>query len=353
MSRSIRFIVLFMTLVMLLVSFGGCSSKVKNVADADEVNGTSSINHDESNERETTRETVDKALKVGIALANSDEFTATLTKNYEAEAQARGIDIVITNAAGDITTQMSNVESLIAQSPDVIVLRCIDGDIGDRLVEMVKEAGIYCIVDETKPENSLDYDLNIMGDQSTHGNIIGDYIQSYLDNHQDVTLYMLYINGGTSENIRKRMTGIFETCVSDRLILIGDELGEWNATKAQEITEAYLTSHPEVNVIACANDEMALAVIETLKSAGREDIMVYGVDGTSESVANAIKAGNMTGTSRNDTVIAVGLIYEASADLVAGKALTYKDEVNKQIDPKAYVLVEKDNVDDYIYSSNN
>ena len=286
-------------------------------------------------------------IKVGIAHALTDDFTENLRKIQESKAEEYGVEVTFTNAGGDVSNQIANVEAMIAQHPDVIVLRCIDAQTGDTLVEMVHAAGIPCIVDETQPENSRDYDVNIMGDQSVHGNLIGEYLQTYLDANPDVTLNMLYINGGTSENIRKRMTGIFDTCTSDRLVLIGDELGSWSASTAQEITEAYLTSHPEMNIIACANDEMALGVIETLKSAGKlDDIMVFGVDG-SESGQVAVKAGEMEGTTLNDVSISVGVLYECCVKLANGESVEdmLTNAELKVIDPKAYVLLTGENID--------
>lgn len=354
-------VILATVMAMSLMTGCGSTDETSKESDVTETQPATEATTEEATTEEATEVTTEEAtaeveapaLKVGISLANSDEFTASLTENYELEAKNYNIETIITNAAGDVPTQLSNVESLIAQQPDVIILRCIDAEQADTLVQMVKEAGIPCIVDETQPATNRDYDLNVMGNQETHGLIIGDYLQQYLDANEDVTLNMLYINGGTSDNIRKRMTGIFEMCTSERLVQVGDELGEWSATKAQEITEAYLTSHPEMNLICCANDEMALAVIETLKSAGRDDIMVFGVDGSSESAANAIREGTLTGTSRNDTAISIKLIFESCSKLVNGEAIEFDDVENKQIDPKAYVLVTKENVESYVYSSSN
>ena len=285
-------------------------------------------------------------IKVGISLALTDDFTENLRGIYERMAPEYGLSVSFTNAGGDVSNQIANVEALIAQRPDVIILRCVDGDIGNTLTEMVKDAGIPVIIDETKPNISRDYNVNVAGNQFIHGYLIGEWLQDYLDANPDVTLNMLYINGGTSDNIRRRMNGIFVTCTSDRLNLIGDELGSWSASTAQEITEAYLTSHPEMNIIAAANDEMALGVIETLKGAGKlNDIMVFGVDG-SQSGQASIKAGELTGTTLNDVSISVEVIYEVAVMLANGQDVSplFTDIEDKEIDPKAFILLTSENI---------
>ena len=286
-------------------------------------------------------------FRVGISLALTDDFTENLRSIYESMAPEYGLSVNFTNAGGDASNQVSNVEALIAQRPDAIILRCVDGDIGNTLADMVHDAGIPLVIDETKPGISRAYDANVMGNQLIHGNLIGEWLQKYLDANPDVTLNMLYINGGTSDNIRRRMNGIFETCASDRLVLIGDELGSWSASTAQEITEAYLTSRPDMNIIACANDEMALGVIEILKSAGKlDDIMVFGVDG-SQSGQASIKAGELTGTTLNDVSISVHVIYETVRMLANGEDIShlFTNAEEKEIDPKAFVLLTAENID--------
>lgn len=341
----------FLMAMIMLLSLAACGSKnssdgTNNAPDTTAAdNNTPDMSNDPTPDEPSTPET--KPIKVAIAHALTDDFTENLRKIEENMAADYGLEVTFTNAGGDASTQIANVESMIAQQPDVIVLRCLDAQVAETLVQMVHEAGIPCVVDETRPETNRDYDINVMGNQSVHGNLIGEYLQSYLDANPGVTLNMLYINGGTSDNIRKRMTGIFETCTNDRLVQIGDELGSWSASTAQEITEAYLTSHPEMNLICCANDEMALGVIETLKSAGKlGDIMVFGVDGSASGQAS-IKAGEMMGSTLNDVSIAVKEIYTVCTRLANGESVEdlYTNAEAKELDPKAYILLTPDNID--------
>ena len=102
-----------------------------------------------------------------------------------------------------------------------------------------------------------------------------------------------------------------------------------------------------MNLICCANDEMALGVIETLKSAGKlDEIMVFGVDG-SVSGQTAVKAGEMKGTTLNDVSISVRTIFECCVKLANGESVEalYTNAENKIIDPKAYILLTAENID--------
>ena len=290
------------------------------------------------------------AIKVGIVLANADEFTQKLEGFYKSYAPDYNIEPIITNAGGDSSTQLADMESVIAQNPDVIIIRSVDAQTGDALCEMAEAASIPVLIDESAPDTATSYAVVFTGKQTTHGEMIGTAIMNYLDEHPGETLYLGYINGGTSDFVRGRMTGIFTTAApaldDGRLVFneeVGDKLGSWSATTAAEITEAWLTSNPEINVIACANDEMALGVIETLETAGVLDrFLVFGVDGTEAGQA-AIRAGKLTGTTFQDSRIAVNVIYEYAVKIYNGETFNAVT-----VDPKIISYMDIDTIDDLL-----
>lgn len=288
-------------------------------------------------------------LLIGLTMSNADEFTQKITVQYEQWAEENGVDVVITNANGDAGTQVSDMESLIAKKPDAIVARGIDTDTSDTLAIMANEAGIPIVFDEVAPATVEDYDAVVAGAQTLHGEIIGGYINTYLEENPDATLYLGYINGLTIELARERMYGLLDVCAdnieSGRIVWdesVGDKCGNWSASEAAAITEAWLTSNPEINCIACANDEMALGVIEVLKEADMLDnFLVFGVDGTEAGQA-AVRSGELNATTYLNTRISVPVIMETAVKLANG------EEVEKTVDPKNVSLMSADTIDELL-----
>lgn len=340
-------IALLVTLIMLIGVFAACGGAAPTTpAPAPTpAPGATPPTQPEGNGQQDAGE-----IRVGIALPNHDDFTENLRGVYERMAPDFGITLNITNAGGDASTQISNVEALIAQRPDLIILRAVNAEIGDTLTEMIYDAGIPAIIDGHRPLTSALFEAHVVGNQYTHGRVIGEYLQAYLDANPGSELNLLFINGGTDEIVRRRMNGIFHTAPG--VNLIGDELGAWSPSTAQEITEAYLISRPEMNVIGAANDEMALAVIEILRGAGRlDDIMVFGIDG-SQSGQAAVRSGEMTGTSFNNVAITVDLIYQIAVMIINGEDFShlFTDAERKEIDPGAFVLLTAGTIDEIIGS---
>ncbi|HUI70184.1 MAG TPA: sugar ABC transporter substrate-binding protein [Spirochaetia bacterium] len=89
--------------------------------------------------------------------------------------------------------------------------------------------------------------------------------------------------------------------------LVQSVSGDWGRISAYNETRGLLATHPEIDGIWCANDEMALGAIQALKEAGLAGkVMVSGIDGAPEML-QAVKAGTAAATVMNDAKYRAGL----------------------------------------------
>lgn len=281
-------------------------------------------------------------LVIGVALNEEIDFVNELQNALEEKAaQAGDIEVIFTNANGDAEKQLSDVDSLITQSPDVIVMRTVDSDAGVACVEAIKEAGIYCVIQDT-PVNTDLYDCRIVGDQSMVGQLVGTYMQEWLDGDESRMIHMGYINGNTSETIKKRETGIYDAVDPARIETFSSQVAQgFSVEGAMSYAEDWLQSQPDMNCIACANDEMAAAAIQALTAAGIdfEDFLVFGCDGGAIG-QQYLESGELDATVYQSVSKVAETVLEVSRGLADGQ--TYE---NKMYDPKCYELLTKDNMD--------
>jgi len=75
-----------------------------------------------------------------------------------------------------------------------------------------------------------------------------------------------------------------------------------------------LTAHPTVKAVFAQNDEMALGALRALQTAGRDDVLVVGFDGTEDGI-KAVNGGKLAATvaQRPDQI---GIIGVQTADKV-------------------------------------
>jgi PAS domain S-box-containing protein len=69
--------------------------------------------------------------------------------------------------------------------------------------------------------------------------------------------------------------------------------GNWNRTRAQEIFLSYYKTRSDVNVVWCANDNMALGVVKAIKELGLEQKIVVGGVDWDKAAQEAILNGRM------------------------------------------------------------
>ncbi len=296
---------------------------------------------------EDTPATDDKPVKIGVNLMSSDDFNVKLAGYYKAYAEQLGLEINILHSDHDAAKQLTDMETLIAWGADVIIFRSVDVDASIPAAQSAIDAGIPVVLDQTGLNDENAYTVKVSGDQIDVGKAIGGYIKEYLDANPDAVVNMGYIHGGTSETIVKRELGIYEVCPnSDRFKTLITANAAWSLETAMATTEDWLQAYPDMNVIACANDEMASGVVQALKAAGRlDDFMVFGVDGT-EIGLTMLHDGEITATTYQSTqAIAEGCI-DVALRILAG------ENVGKLIAANAPILVTKDNLDQVIADNN-
>lgn len=70
---------------------------------------------------------------------------------------------------------------------------------------------------------------------------------------------------------------------------------DWKIDEAYQVAQEIFIEDPQVQLIYCANDMMALGVVEYLKDTGRQNVLVAGTDGIDEAI-QAVRTGKMAAT---------------------------------------------------------
>ena len=120
--------------------------------------------------------------------------------------------------------------------------------------------------------------------------------------------------------------------------VVDDQTANWSTSEALPIVEAWLISHPEIEVIFSANDDMALGAIQARNAADRKDIKVFSVD-ANELGCQALIDGDLYATVAQDT-----LGYAHGAADTAAKLLRGEEADNIKLDSKLILLEDVDEI---------
>lgn len=279
------------------------------------------------------------AYKIGVSLNDADEYRTSWLDNFTEVAEEDGHSVISANAANDASKQIADVESLIAQQPDILVIHAYSADGIVPALETAQEADIPVVLFDFVV-NSDAYETLILDGQGLNGKIQGEYVNEWLEEDPSRVANVGYIVGSYSmEAALPRRDVFYETIGIEEAM--AEQEGGWSADSAMQIAEDWLQAYPEMNVFACMNDDMAIGVIQALTAAGKDmdEVLVLGIDGT-DAAKEYVKSGELDCTAARDVKIEVQCTLDTCKKILAGES------VEKEIEPMAIKALTKDNIEE-------
>lgn len=192
---------------------------------------------------------------------------------FEEQAAESCADCEVTyyNAKGDADTQLSQVESAIANGVDVIVLAPTDKTAAVNMVNLAKDAGVQVISYATNIDNP-DVDYIVTTDVPKIG---AQQAQNLLDGLGELGVTsgnLVVINGDPSDDFGFRYKAGAHSVLDDSGFTIAAEYDaeKWDGTNAQRQMDQAITAlgADGFDGVYAANDDLAGGVIAALKNAG-------------------------------------------------------------------------------------
>lgn len=241
--------------------------------------------------------------KVGIVLNSFDSTMATMKTLFETACEAEGYDYVTLNSNSDVSTELSNMESVVSQGVDAAIIMGCDGEGSASAVSYAASAGIPVIIcGRSIAANEDEYYVYLAGNHEEAGKAQGEYVNQYLEENPEEVLNICIIRG-TSGNaaVESRYQGFADTALEgeykDRINVLVDLYGEYDATKANSIASDAITANPDLNCFITMSDDMASGIISAIQAAGQDpaDYIILSVD-LSNVGQGLLEDGTLTGT---------------------------------------------------------
>lgn len=292
----------------------------------------------------TTAFAAEDSFLVGFA-NNSDTYNycAKFRAYLQEATEAKGIEIMVTDAGADTNVQNGQIDDFIVQNANVVSAISNDLDGSVPALKAAIDAGIPYVSFLTSVNGGEDYDgyIYVGSPNVDAGTAQGEYLVETLPEDAKI----LYFTGEPNDQqYIDRKQGLTDALAARDDIEILDEYNVQNSKDlGMSTTEDCLMSYDDFDAIVCQNDDAALGVVQALKSAGMlEDVLVLGVDGSDEALAS-IKAGELSMTALQDAKSQA----EAGADIFEQlKNGTDPAEIEDVYIP--FQIVTAENVDEYL-----
>lgn len=207
-----------------------------------------------------------------------------------------GIKVVaVTDADFSAEQQVSDLETIMAKKPDVLVSIPTDATSTADAYQRVADEGTKIVFMDNVPKGFTagdNYVSCVSADNYGNGVIAANLIGEALDGKGKIGVIYFDVDFF----VTNQRLEAFEKTMEEKYpgIEIVSKMGFQNENGCDVVADAMITQHPEVEAVFCHWDIPAEGALSAFKAAGRDDILVSTID-LGNNIAKEIALGNVLG----------------------------------------------------------
>lgn len=285
-------------------------------------------------------------IKVGFANRTlNGAFFNGLTEYMKIHAKEHGYELITTDARGDLTKQISDVEDMISQGINYLVLNPQDPEAGLRITQIAKRAGIQTVILDSDISLDAPVITRVQANNAKNNIAIGEFAVDQFGN-KPMNCVLISGNQGNLVGEARRVNfirGVMEAQLrkynQTNLNIVSQGWGNWDQQGGLKAMEDIIVAQGnKINCVYSEMDDMALGAILSLKGANKlQDVKVYSHDGYKKGL-EAIERGDLQATAANNP----DTLTNTALDVIAKYHAGNKDFPDYVYTPT--VLITKDNV---------
>lgn len=268
----------------------------------------------------------------------NNPFWTAMMGGIKEEMEAKGMDVdkqlVTVDANSDQATMNNYVNDLIAQQVDAIILAPMDCTAVTEALTACEEAGIPVINVDTAVDATDKVVSIIASDNYKAGVECAEDMMSKLDKGAKIAV----MNQPSGTACVQREKGFIDT-VGDYFEIVSTTDTEGDTAKTMTAAEDVLTADDDLAGFFCINDMGALGCVQAAQAAGKEDLLIYGVDGNPDFMGY-VADGSATASAAQQPSVIGQKALDAAIDTLDGKEVEHDQVVD-------VVLINKDNIADF------
>ncbi len=339
MSNLHRNVCFFLVTILFIA---GCDTQT-----ADNTQENSSTNQTDSKKSKTNVDLKNVKLGISMYTLGAPYFVAQL-ETAKAKAESLGMTVISNEARDDISTQISNVENMLAQGIDILIFNPKDPLAMVPVTKQATQAGVPIVIIDSSISPKADFVTTIQSNNMKNGELIGEWLVKKMAGQP---MKIALLSGVPGNPVGKeRRQGVFRGIIEQQLRsksqctldVVGHGWGNWTQEGGLNAAENLLVAHPDINVLLAENDSMALGALKAINESGKTDdiLVLAAADGQKEAL-ELIQQGKYGATGLNDPVLIAERAVEVCVEILNGKT---------DFSPTTYtpaVCITQDNVDQY------
>ena len=261
-------------------------------------------------------------LRIGVTVGQYDNYISYLVQAMQDRAKQvpGGARLQVEDSGSDVVRQLSQVESFISQKVDAIIVNPADTAATRKISEKVIAAGIPLVYMNSRPEvETLPAGAVFVGtDERAIGRMQMEYLAERMGGKGNLAVILGRL---AHSDTGKRTSGVKDVLARyPQIKIVEEQSGDWQREKGMDLMNEWLTKGQTINAVAANNDEMGIGAAMALHQAGRDDILVGGIDGTPDGLL-ALKKGQLTVSVFRDPVAIGAGSLDAALKMINHEAL--------------------------------
>lgn len=262
-------------------------------------------------------------------------------------------EFIITDAQGDLNTQLQQLENLARQDIDGLIFKPISAaGVIPTIEKIYAQSGeslpILTFSMGTDPAQ-FDASMGYAGPNFYfQGQAAAEYYVELLDEKGFDTINYCMLSGlagSDPANLRKEgfLDKLEEMGQADRFNMLDEQPGDWYTDVGQTVTENWITTFgDDLEMIYAHNDGMAYGAVNALKNAGMEpgEVLVNGID-AGVTGAELVKEGWISFLVVQSPLHEVQTVLAVMDDILAGEDVDYFNYIESPI-------INSENVDEWM-----
>ena len=230
--------------------------------------------------------------KYNIALVMktlTNPFFVEMEKGARQAEQEFGFNLIVKTGAQEtsVEQQITIIQDLIQQKVDAILIAPADSVQLIPVLKQAQNAGIVIInIDNRLDQQGMEKVGLLNVPYISVDNVRGAYLSAKFIGQKVTSPTQAIIFEGiqTATNAQDRKTGAMQAFAENSNIqVVASETANWKIDEAHTLAVNLFKAHPDAKLVFCANDMMALGVIQYLTESGIQDVKVAAFDNLAES----------------------------------------------------------------------
>lgn len=262
--------------------------------------------------------------KVSILISTlNNPFFVDLRDGAQQEAKKLGINLQVSDAQNDSTTQQNQAQNAQSQGAKAVIINPVDSDAAAPAVASLLGAKVP-VVSVDRSVTGEDVNAHIASDNVAGGAQAARELAKGLGGKGKVIILQ-----GTpgAASTRDRGKGFKDEIKKyPGIKVVAEQTANFDRAEALNVTSNLMQSNPDAVGLYAENDEMALGAVQALGSKAGKDVKVFGFDGTDDGL-KAVKKGTMLGTIAQQPKVLGKKAVDAAYKLIKGQSVEKKQAI--------------------------